>query len=901
MNQSTLAAARGQSPDAAPGAARSDRAGRSAGTFLMAPVAVACAAMLLPLAVQAQVAPPASAASGAAGTSLDTVVVQGQRSSLIKAQDIKRNADQVVDSIVADDIGKLPDANVAEALQRITGVQISRNRGEGDRVQIRGLQQTQTLLNGRVIFSASKERGLAFQDVPAELLAGADVYKTPTASLIEGGIGGVIDLRTRRPFDFAGFKLAGSVKATRAELADKNNGEGSLLVSNRWRTDAGEFGALLSLSAQKRDYRSDTQELDNPAQVAGGSTVVAPLGQWLAYEFGERDRKAASASLQWRPDAQSEYTLDFNHTQLKSRTDVFGHYASPFWANFSSTANQGQLWANGALQTDANGRFVSGSFWGASMSTSGSVADEKTKIDQLALNGKWKVGDATVRSDLSYTRSTFDRFYQEVRLGTFGDDPVTYSFDLSTKLPSAYSPSAKLDNPANYWADKALYFRTQNVGKETAWRLDGDKPVDLGILSTLHAGVRLNDRRASSAEINTIDDIWMFKLSDIPAVGLLPYNDLLKDAGAGNIPRQWLTVTDTNWLRDAQAVRSTFNLTVPTLDPAQSFQFRERAAALYVAGDLDTAIGGLPLTGNVGLRAVNTNTRRAYTALDGGRVSLSKSDTDWLPSLNLKLELTQDLLARLALSRVVTRPNFDQLTPSLSLNVNDKTGYQGNPELQKLRANQVDATLEYYLSKSDSVYGAAFYKDVQGFIQTTSTQTTINGTTYTLTTPSNGRDGRIRGLEFGYTGFFSKLPGVLRGLGLQANVTLVDSAAPSPIDGRSAPLEGLSKRSANLVGMYDLGDFSARLAYNWRSDYTVGSRLSYPSNDGVTALTPVSMKGYGMVDAYLSYAITPKLRIAIEGNNLTRTVRRSVFTDYGLPRGTYSDDRRFAISLRAEL
>lgn len=892
MSLSTHAAARGLTPDAAP------RAGRAPAAFLMAPVALACAALVLPMTAHAQVAAPASAASGAA---LDTVVVQGQRSSLIKAQDIKRNADQVVDSIVADDIGKLPDANVAEALQRITGVQISRNRGEGDRVQVRGLQQTQTLLNGRVIFSASKERGLAFQDVPAELLAGADVYKTPTASLIEGGIGGVIDLRTRRPFDFAGFKLAGSVKATRAELADKNNGEGSLLVSNRWRTDAGEFGALLSLSAQKRDYRSDTQELDNPAQVAGGSTVVAPLGQWLAYEFGERDRKAASASLQWRPNALSEYTLDFNHTQLKSRTDVFGHYASPFWANFSSTANQGQLWANGALQTDANGRFVSGSFWGASMSTSGSVADEKTKIDQLALAGKWKVGDATLRSDLSYTRSTFERFYQEVRLGTFGDDPVTYNFDLSTKLPSAYSPSAKLDNPANYWADKALYFRTQNVGKETAWRLDGDKPVDLGIVSTLHAGVRLNDRRASSAEINTIDDIWMFNLSSIPAVGLLPYNDLLKDAGAGNIPRQWLTVTDTNWLRDAQAVRSSFNLSVPTLDPAQSFQFRERAAALYVAGDLDTAVGGLPLTGNVGLRAVNTSTRRAYTALDGGRVSQSKSDTDWLPSLNLKLEITPDLQARMALSRVVTRPNFDQLTPSLSLNVNDKTGYQGNPELQKLRANQADATLEYYLSKSDSVYGALFYKDVQGFIQTTSTQTTINGTTYTLTTPSNGRDGRIKGLEFGYTGFFNKLPGVLRGLGLQANVTLVDSAAPSPIDGRSAPLEGLSKRSANLVGMYDLGDFSARLAYNWRSDYTVGSRLSYPSNDGVTALTPVAMKGYGMVDAYLSYAITPKLRIAIEGNNLTRTVRRSVFTDYGLPRGTYTDDRRFAISLRAEL
>ncbi|UXH80601.1 TonB-dependent receptor [Roseateles amylovorans] len=867
----------------------------------VAPVALACAALMSPFAAAAQQAatPPAAAASEAG--QLDTVVVQGQRSSLIKAQDIKRNAEQVVDSIVADDIGKLPDANVAEALQRITGVQISRNRGEGDRVQVRGLQQTQTLLNGRVIFSAGKERGLSFQDVPAELLAGADVYKTPTAELIEGGIGGVIDLRTRRPFDFAGFKLAGSVKATQAELVDKNNAEGSVLVSNRWRTASGEFGALLSVSAQKRNYRSDTQELDNPAALADGSGTVAPLGHWLAYEFGERDRKAASASLQWRPDARSEYTLDLNHTRLKSRTDVFGHYASPFWANFSATANQGQLWPNGEIKIDSNGRFVSGTFWGASMSTSGSVADEDTRINQIALAAKWKVADAIVRSDLSHTTSKFDRFYQEVRLGTFSDDPATYSYDLSTKLPSAGSATSQLSNPANYWADKALYFRIKNTGRETAWKTDVDKPVDLGIVTKLRGGVRLADRRADSAEINTIDDLWMFNLSSIPNIGLLPYNDLLKDAGHGNIARQWLTVTNTDWLRDAAAVRGTFNLGIPDFDPAQTFNYKERSGAFYVASDLDTSLAGLPLTGNVGLRAVKTKTARDYSTVAGDRVSLDKSDTDWLPSLNLRLELRPDLQARLGLSRVVTRPNFDQLTPSLSLNVNDRTGYQGNPELDKLRANQVDTTLEYYISQSDSVYGAAFYKEVSGFIQTSSTQSTINGTTYTVTTPTNGRDGRIRGLELGYQGFFNKLPGLLRGLGLQANVTYVDSAAPSPIDGRSAPLEGLSKRSANLVGMYDLGDFSARLAYNWRSAYAIGPRLSYPTNDGVTVQTPVSMKAYGMVDAYFSYALTPKLRIAIEGNNLTKTVRRSTYTDYNLPRGTYTDDRRFAISLRAEL
>ena len=835
----------------------------------------------------------------------DTIVVTGQRASLARAQDIKRNAEQIVDSIVADDIGKLPDANVAEALQRISGVQISRSRGEGDRVQVRGLQQTLSLLNGRDIFTAGKERGLSFQDIPAELLAGADVYKTPTADQLEGGIGGVIDLRTRRPFDFEGARVAGTVKGTQADLAKKGNAEGSLLLSNRWKLAAGDFGALLSVSTQKRNYRSDTQELDAPAAVADATKVIAPTGVWLAEELGQRERNAVSGALQFRPDAKSEYTLDVQHSQLKTRTDINGFYASPFWANYSSTANQGQLWSNGALTTDSNGRFVKGNFWGASMSTSGSVADEDTRINQISLAGKWRFDTGNLKAELTHTGSRFDRFYQEVRLGTFGDDPKSFNFDMSTALPSAYSPTAQLGDIGHYWADKALYFKIHNSGLENAARVDGDWSVDAGPVGRLRAGVRVNQRKASSAEINTIDDIWMFKLSDVPHVGTVGSGNLLSRAGEGNIPRQWLSINDATWLRDAAAVRGTFKLTVPAFDPTQTFDYKENTGAAYFSADLDSTLAGLPLTGNVGLRAVHTKSDRAYTLpVNGTPVSTSHSttDNDLLPSLNLRLALSNDLLARLSVSRVVTRPAFDQLTPSLSLNVNDKTGYQGNPDLKPLRANQLDTTLEYYINKSDHVYGAAFAKQVNGFIQTTSSQQTIGGTTYTLSTPTNGSDGTVSGLEVGYQGFFNQLPGALRGLGLQANVTYVDSSAPSPLGtSGKAPLEGLSRNSYNIVGMYDLDGFSARLAYNWRSAYTVGSHIWYPSNDGKTALTPVRMQAFGMVDAYISYAITPQVKVAVEGSNLTGTVRRSKYVAGDLARGTYADDRRYAVSLHVDL
>lgn len=870
------------------------------------PIALAVAA-LLAAPVHAQQSPPPD--------TLEQVVVTGMKASLTKAQDIKRNAEQVVDSIVADDIGKLPDANVAEALQRITGVQISRSRGEGDRVQIRGLQQTQTLLNGRSIFTAGKERGLSFQDVPAELLAGADVYKTPTADQIEGGIGGLIDLRTRRPFDFAGLRVAGTLKDSYADLAKKSRVEGSLLLSDRWKlADGSEFGALLSLAKQQRDYRSDTQELAAPAQLADGSGVYAPTGAWTSYELGERDRTGVNAALQYRPSKALEFTLDASHTRLKTRTDTYGFFASPFWANWNASTNLGALWPV-STPTTQEGRFVKGQFWGASMSTSGYVADNDTKTTQLALGGRWQDGLWTVKSELGHTRSEFSRLYQEVRLGVWTSNPA-FAYDLSTDIPSAYPVLANandLTTPSQYWADKALYFLQKNTGRETSWRLDGERRLESDTWTRLRTGLRLSDRKAGSAEVNTIDNIWSNAATGAVAgaapglasqIGLIPYDNLLSSAGTGQFPRQWLSIASLDWLRDPSASRAVLGLSVPSLDAAQTFDYREKSSAAYAMADFDASLWGKSLTGNVGLRWVHTRSTRDTTQLSGSVATplhLSDKDNDWLPSVNLRLELSDKLIARLAASKVITRPNFDQLTPSLSLNANDRTGYLGNPALKPLSARQADATLEYYLNRSDHVYGAAFYKKVDGFIQTSNSTLNYNGTSYNVATPSNGQDGSIKGLELGYQAFFTSLPGALRGLGLQANYTYVDSSAPGPLGGQKTTLEGLSRDSANLVGMYDYEGFALRLAYNWRSKYLAGTQNYYPANGTTIAQTPVYMKGYGMVDAYLSYAINKHMKVALQGNNLTRTVRRSSYGIDNLARGVYVDDRRYAISLHLEL
>jgi TonB-dependent receptor len=182
---------------------------------------------------------------------LDQFVVTGMRSSLIRAQEIKQNSMQLVDSIVAEDIGKLPDNTVAEALQRVPGIQVGRGAGEVSSVLIRGLPNIGTTLNGHEIFTGVG-RGVALQDLPAELIAGVDIFKTNAPDQIEGGIAGLIDIRLRKPLDFKGFEMAGGARGIYGDNAKKNSYTANALVSNRWKTgNGGEFGALFAASYQK--------------------------------------------------------------------------------------------------------------------------------------------------------------------------------------------------------------------------------------------------------------------------------------------------------------------------------------------------------------------------------------------------------------------------------------------------------------------------------------------------------------------------------------------------------------------------------------------------------------------------------------------------------------------------
>ncbi len=221
---------------------------------------------------------PAAAQDGGApaDTAEAEVIVTGIRGSLQSAQGLKRNADQVVDSIVAEDIGKLPDVNVTEALQRVSGIQVGRDRGEGSGITIRGLSQVASTFNGR---SGGSGRGVDLENIPAELIARVDVYKTPSADVVEGGIGGLINVVTRKPLDKKGFTLSGSLRGRYSDLADKVDPMASALVSNSWNVGDGEFGILVAGSFQQRAFESHVVNVGAPVGQPGIGTGVASLSE----------------------------------------------------------------------------------------------------------------------------------------------------------------------------------------------------------------------------------------------------------------------------------------------------------------------------------------------------------------------------------------------------------------------------------------------------------------------------------------------------------------------------------------------------------------------------------------------------------------------------------------------
>ena len=680
---------------------------------------------------QSQSQAPAAAAS-APTAPVTTVVVSGQRAALQSAQKIKQNSEEIVDSIVADDIGKLPDRSVTEVLQRIVGVTIDRTMAKGDPehfsvegsgVNIRGLTYVRSELNGRDSFSANGGRSLNFEDVPPELMAGVDVYKNPSAEQIEGAVGGLVNLRTAMPLDFSGLKGAVSVQDTRSVLRAKNSPSASAMLSNRWDTDLGAFGALVDIAHSESTTRSDSFQVEPYYPLVNASTGVTqwvPKGaQWRTLNF-DRNRDGAYAALQWRQgDLESSLTWFRSKYKMDWSENAIFAQSSPY----NITVDDGATF-------DSVGKLVKGTIrdvadGGINFGADTRVADRKSKTQDVSWHGSWKASDRWLfNADLQFIKADTASFDSTVATGVKMDKET---IDLSGSVPTLTfdaADRATLVDPSKYYWAFTMEHMDKSKASEKALKLDGKYSFNDPVLADLRFGVRLTDRDAVTQNSNpsynwsAISQPWqvgwdiskLAYLSDPRFAGNTHVGTFSHFFNGGaNVPSVIFPDVSTaagypdsyaklhsyhdilcaeqaaaqGWSSGcAQWKAATFGD-----DPSGTNEQRERTQAAYTQLRFGFDDLPYPVDGNVGLRLVHTvNDASGYSVfsnkaptIPGGATvtgenipvfdasTIEKSSTyrnsynNVLPSLNLRMKAGKEWQFRAALAGAVSRPDFSLL------------------------------------------------------------------------------------------------------------------------------------------------------------------------------------------------------------------------------------------------
>ncbi|MFT4076982.1 MAG: TonB-dependent receptor [Asticcacaulis sp.] len=815
----------------------------------------------------AQDAAPAQAAASSASSDEVVVVVTGLRKSLQNATTVKRNASQIVDSIVAEDIGKMPDTNIAETLQRIPGVQISRNtRGEGNAYVLHGLSQVMTTVNGRTLFTTSN-RSANLLDFSADILSGVDVYKTATADQIEGGLGGLINIHAARPFDYKGLHMTGTVSANYSDIHSAVTPRVSALVSNTWETGVGKIGWLVGFQHEDIDsggYKASTNGYTSQT-LSSGDVIYSPSSVTMQYELGERTREAYYTSVQWRPHdgltffADALYTYSGGHSftqDLVVKTNASGHditYAGD--SGIPSTAT----------------------YDNATVQSATSASDNPYRNYDFAIGGDWSVGHLTTHGEIDFERSVGPFFYRTLTLNTTAPSAT---IDLSGRAPDVSISGVDLNSAANYTYGSYYDLANNAYGKETAARLDFTYTLDKGPFTDIKAGARYSDHR-------TIYDVYGITYTtansglttDLSGVSETTHDDLFR--GITLTTNQWLAI-QRDIMLDYGASRALAGLSPNHADWPLSghYDYREKVSAAYIEGDFSFTLGKLPLDGNIGLRNVHTEgNQRVY--VNNAPVTGGGAYDNLLPSLNLRAKLTDDLFLRLATSKSIARPDYGNLSPALVLNTTSMTGSGGNKDLQPVKSDNYDASLEYYFGRSNYAAFSLFRKNVDGFVQTFSANETVDGQTYLISRPRNSGTGTLQGGEIGYQQFFDFLPSLWSGLGVQANYTYIDSALTLANSTRTAPAQNVSKNSYNITGIYEKGPLSLHLSYNWRDKYVVSTSADAAGHMSWEA--PLKS-----LDFSATYNITRHLSFKLDAVNLLFD-KQVVY--YGTPNQPYYVDQ----------
>jgi len=767
-----------------------------------------------------------------------------------------------------------------------------------------------------------------------------EAFKTSTANLVEPGIAGLVNVRSRRPFDFKGLEIDGSAWALFPRQSRDVTPNGNILLSDRWRVgDEGEFGALINFSYTQLHYRDSIRRYHfNIVGLAGGRAG----GDWpqLQYNEGDRKRPSINGALQWRPHPGLEFYAEglwqgYRDNWSDRELDF------PLWggdpANFSNIVldNQGHV-VSGTVKnpgTCCGNPTGPGGLGDPNSFPDGFQGATKRKTDtyQFAVGGSWDSGPLRVSADLARTSSTFQLFTESV---DFVIPTHNYTVDWYNGEPGGYGPTFNVSgidfsNPANYNYRGFYEARQRPHGDDWQGRLDFEyTPNGINFLSKIQWGARYVDRNAS----DQFGDRYAYAgdlrlpISADPLTYVLYPSGFRGDNHAPS-PITWLGPTFDSVWADMMQLRQfdvshgiAADTNDPAINPTSRFNINEKSYAGYGQLNFKVGEGETFADGILGLRVVRTKEDIAGFSVTAPTsttpqvvtpVDYKRAYTDWLPNANLNVHFGREWLLRLAVTKTRTRPTFQQLNPRLALadttggTCNPAatqcllTGSGGNPFLEPLKSWNYDASLEYYFSNTGFASVGAFHRDMTGFIVNqliNYPDPTANGYTIQVSAPVNTDKAKINGLEAQVRTFldFAGTPAWLHSFGLEANATYISAKADTPFGGStySVPIPDVSPWTFNVVGMYEHGPLSVRLAYNWRTPYGEG------------AIDPNGLQGHARpsprVDLSASYTLGDNVTFFLDWTNILNHPFKDDVERWALTNGQVTRAEIFPMMVRYE-
>ncbi|MCY7314476.1 MAG: TonB-dependent receptor [Rubrivivax sp.] len=810
------------------------------------PVAASVAAMLLSTSyVQAQPAP-------APGAGTQTITITGIRRGIESAINVKKNADAIVESISAEDIGKLPDSSIAESIARLPGVTAQRVNGRATEINIRGLSGdfANTLLNGREQVSTGNNRSVEFDQYPSELLSGVSIYKTPTADLLGQGLSGTIDLQTVRPLNFSQRVVGVSLRGEKNGGGTPFKGDGTRFSFNYIdqfadRTIGVAFGVarLSQKVAKSRGETYDTNNTGNFAGVNGGADFTFNQGFKYFVDNTDETRTGAMAVVEFKPNKDFSSVVDLFYSKFDKDVTKRGLevQVNDSWKNGNSAVGYQAPTLTNATVT--SGRLVSGR-WGNVNPLSRTIWEpRKDDLQSVGWNNKLKFGSGwTGIADLSYSSAKSKEQIVEMEAGVF--DTVNNRPLPGTVTISDYNRISGLQydhgNPAivrltdpESWGQNGYDKIISTKDELKAVKLVAQKELE-GFFSRMSLGVNLSTREKNKGSFENFLRLPARTGSTNPGTPL--------PAGAGSLLLPGLGFNTVSF--DPGAAYPALYRLDPNVNGdilRKGWTVKEDVTTGFVKGDIDTEVFGMPVRGNVGAQLIGTKQEGTGSVVRnvGGAPTFvietrGKSYTDFLPALNLSMALGSDQFLRAGLGRQMARPRMDQLSNFSRSEVNGSgrwTGESGNPLLDPYRATALDLSYEKYFGTKGYISVAAFYKDLKSYIfQVTDRRfnftglPNLSGNTpnspigeYTFTL--NGKGGTIKGIELAVDVPLSLLFKPLDGFGIQASFSDTQSAIKPFGDADTRPLPGLSRKVQTLTAYYERSGFSVRVANRKRSSF----------------------------------------------------------------------------------